>query len=54
MKQTGIRVRVAGLGMVDSAVLLVKHKKNGKSYWLLPGGGDSVGESARDALKREL
>jgi 8-oxo-dGTP diphosphatase len=54
MKQTGIRVRVAGLGIVDSAVLLVKHKKNGKSYWLLPGGGVSVGESARDALKREF
>ncbi|MBN2324777.1 MAG: NUDIX domain-containing protein [Spirochaetes bacterium] len=40
--------------MVDSSVLLVKHEKNGKSYWLLPGGGVRVGESAREALKREL
>jgi len=54
MKHTGIRVRAAGLGMVDSGVLLVKHSKNGQSYWLLPGGGVRVGESARDALKREL
>ena len=54
MKHTGIRVRAAGLGIVDSAVLLVEHKKNGQSYWLLPGGGVMVGESARDALKREL
>ena len=54
IKHTGIRIRAAGLGMVDSAVLLVKHSKNGQSYWLLPGGGVRVGESAHDALKREL
>jgi len=50
----GIRVRAAGLGIVGSAVLLVEHSKNGKSYWLLPGGGVRVGESAKTALKREL
>jgi 8-oxo-dGTP diphosphatase len=50
----GIRVRAAGLGIVGSAVLLAEHSKNGKSYWLLPGGGVRVGESAKTALKREL
>ena len=54
MKRDGIRVRAAGLGMIDSSVLLVEHEKNGRSYWLLPGGGVRVGESAHDALKREI
>ena len=49
-----IRVRAAGLGIIDSAVLLVEHSKGGKSYWLLPGGGVRVGETAAAALKREL
>jgi ADP-ribose pyrophosphatase YjhB (NUDIX family) len=49
-----MRVRVAGLYIKDSSVLLVEHLKKGKSYWLLPGGGIRLGERATVALDREL
>jgi 8-oxo-dGTP diphosphatase len=35
-------------------VLLCRHEKPGKEYWLLPGGGVNSGESLVDALHREL
>lgn len=38
----------------DNKICLVRHKKNGKTYWLLPGGGQSTFETATSALQREL
>jgi ADP-ribose pyrophosphatase YjhB (NUDIX family) len=38
----------------DGKILLVRHEKNGKSYWLLPGGGVEFGESVENALAREF
>jgi ADP-ribose pyrophosphatase YjhB (NUDIX family) len=35
-------------------VLLCRHEKHGREYWLLPGGGVNSGESLTDALHREL
>jgi ADP-ribose pyrophosphatase YjhB (NUDIX family) len=35
-------------------VLLCRHEKPGREYWLLPGGGVNSGESLVDALHREL
>jgi ADP-ribose pyrophosphatase YjhB (NUDIX family) len=35
-------------------MLLCRHEKPGKEYWLLPGGGVNGGESLADALHREL
>jgi 8-oxo-dGTP diphosphatase len=35
-------------------VLLCRHEKPGKEYWLLPGGGVNSGESLITALHREL
>jgi 8-oxo-dGTP diphosphatase len=35
-------------------LLLCRHEKHGKEYWLLPGGGVNSGESLVDALRREL
>lgn len=48
-----IRVRVALLIVCDGEVLLVRHEKNGQSYWLLPGGGVEFGESLHEAARRE-
>jgi ADP-ribose pyrophosphatase YjhB (NUDIX family) len=35
-------------------ILLCRHEKGEKQYWLLPGGGVNSGESLVDALRREL
>jgi ADP-ribose pyrophosphatase YjhB (NUDIX family) len=50
-----VRIRVAALiRNSEGKVLLIKQRKKGKDYWLLPGGGLEFGESLEDALKREL
>jgi 8-oxo-dGTP diphosphatase len=49
-----IRVRVAGVIIRDNRILLIAHKKNGDEYWLPPGGGIDYGESAEEALVREM
>lgn len=55
VKKEGIRVRVAGILLNDkNEVLLANHRKNGKSYWLFPGGGVECGEGIEEALKREF
>lgn len=33
---------------------MVRHEKEGSSYWLLPGGGVDRGETLHDALRREF
>jgi 8-oxo-dGTP diphosphatase len=49
-----IRIRVAGILIQNGNILLVRHEKNGQSYWLLPGGGMQYGETAEEALCREF
>jgi ADP-ribose pyrophosphatase YjhB (NUDIX family) len=48
-----IRIRVAGIYVANDHILLVKHSKFGKEYYLLPGGGQELGETAPEALVRE-
>jgi 8-oxo-dGTP diphosphatase len=48
------RIRVAGLILHADRVLLIRHEKEGRGYWLLPGGGVEPGETLEDALLREL
>ncbi|MEZ5099440.1 MAG: NUDIX hydrolase [Thermoleophilia bacterium] len=48
------RIRVAALLVRDGRVLLIRHEKHGREYWLLPGGGVRGGESLVAALRREL
>jgi ADP-ribose pyrophosphatase YjhB (NUDIX family) len=48
------RIRVSALLRWEGRILLCRHEKPGKEYWLLPGGGVNGGESLVDALHREL
>jgi len=49
-----IRIRVAGILIRENKILLVRHEKNGKSYFLLPGGGVEYGETLEEGLIREF
>ena len=48
------RIRVSAVLHWRGSILLCRHEKPGKEYWLLPGGGVNSGESLVDALQREL
>jgi 8-oxo-dGTP diphosphatase len=48
------RIRVSAILRWRGRLLLCRHEKPGKEYWLLPGGGVNAGESLVDALHREL
>jgi 8-oxo-dGTP diphosphatase len=48
------RIRVSALLRWNERVLLCRHEKPDREYWLLPGGGVNTGESLVDALYREL
>lgn len=48
------RIRVSALLAWQGRILLCRHEKPGREYWLLPGGGVNSGESLVDALRREL
>ncbi len=50
-----IRIRVTVLiKREDGKICFVRHLKNGRRYWLLPGGGQDPLESAETAAAREL
>ena len=48
------RIRVSALLLWNGRILLCRHEKPGKEYWLLPGGGVNSGETLVEALRREL
>lgn len=49
-----IRNRVAALCISGGQILLAKHVRAARVAYLLPGGGIDAGETALDALAREL
>jgi ADP-ribose pyrophosphatase YjhB (NUDIX family) len=48
------RVRVAAIIRLDGGIVLVRHRKDGLEYHLLPGGGVGTGETLEAALVREV
>jgi 8-oxo-dGTP diphosphatase len=42
--------------MQGNQVLLIRHQEHasGRSYWLLPGGGQEPGETEEECVKREM
>ena len=48
------RIRAAVAVVKDQKLLLVEHTKQGRSYWLLPGGGLEWGEGLHEAVVREM
>jgi ADP-ribose pyrophosphatase YjhB (NUDIX family) len=48
------RIRVSAVLRWSDRVLLCRHEKGEKDYWLLPGGGVHSGENLLQALRREL
>lgn len=53
MKQPRVRVGVVLVDEQDQ-ILLVRHRKGEKTYWLLPGGGLDYGEAMFACAAREL
>jgi ADP-ribose pyrophosphatase YjhB (NUDIX family) len=49
-----LRVRIAIIIIHNNRILLVKHRKNGKEYWLLPGGGLENNETIENCAVREI
>lgn len=47
------RIRAAAAVVRDDRLLLVRHRKDGREYHLLPGGGVTWGESLSETLCRE-
>jgi ADP-ribose pyrophosphatase YjhB (NUDIX family) len=54
VSERAIRIRVGVLVWRDGEVLLVRHEKGGRSYWLVPGGGVDAGETMVAAGAREV
>ncbi len=52
--EKSIKIRVALALVQDNKILLVQHEKEGRKYWLLPGGGVKYGESLAQAAQREI
>jgi len=48
------RIRVSAILRWEGRILLLRHEKDERDVWLLPGGGVRVGESLIRALQREL
>jgi len=48
------QIRVGLVIIQDGRLLLVQHRKMGRSYWLLPGGRLDFGETLEECARREL
>jgi ADP-ribose pyrophosphatase YjhB (NUDIX family) len=49
-----VKVRVVTILIRGAEILLMKHRRLGLSYWVLPGGAIKEGETVSDCARREL
>jgi 8-oxo-dGTP diphosphatase len=49
-----MRVRAVAVVIDGGDVLVIRRRKNGRDYAVLPGGGVEIGESPEEACLREL
>jgi ADP-ribose pyrophosphatase YjhB (NUDIX family) len=49
-----VRVRVGIVIVQDGRILLVNHRRMGRSYWVLPGGALNAGEALAACAAREV
>ncbi len=50
------RIRYQGAIIRDDHILLIKHRhhSDGRTYWIIPGGGREIGESEEECVIREM
>jgi 8-oxo-dGTP diphosphatase len=48
------KIRVSLILIEDGRLYLVKHRKRGHSYWVLPGGTVEYGETLKETAIREI
>lgn len=48
------KVRVSAIIISNNKILLIHRKKEGREYWVFPGGGVEEGETNEQALIREV
>jgi 8-oxo-dGTP pyrophosphatase MutT (NUDIX family) len=48
-----MKIRVGGILIEEGCILLARHRRQGRTYWTLPGGGVQEGETLVEALRRE-
>jgi len=53
-KPEELKVRIACVLLEEGRILLAKHKREGREYWTLPGGGLERGETMAACLRREM
>ena len=49
-----MRKRVAAVIIKDNQILLMQRIKDGRKYFVFPGGGVKIGENLESAVKREI
>jgi len=49
-----MKVRVVVILLRERELLLMKHRRLGLSYWVLPGGAVQEGETVADCARREI
>jgi len=49
-----MNIRVAAILIKDGQILLVNHRRLGRSYWVLPGGKLKPGETLEACVRREV